>query len=478
MYSALFRAFAAILRLRCTARAAYGALPPWENPRVFKSNSLLAPHTPLRTYGSLSEALHEEGKRFPFVFDRRRPILERRLPESQWTLSLDTKESDAGVQSGRCPGWHLKLFRNPSALPGSHPPDIPPLVQVLPDIKNGDWVRWSSHRIRVPGCWEMQGHDYPIYTNVQFPWLRSHIPGVEEGNLPTGFAAISNMFAGVYAGATPKDYNPTAIYRRKIDLPAEWAEAVAKGERCVVLALQSVASAARIFVNGIEVGYTQDSFTESEVDITDALLARGVQHKDGHLLGLQVMRWSDGSWLEDQDHWWLSGLHRSVRLHCRPTKLSIKDFRVRTLVDSPYGDEADATLEVQVEIGSSADQEGNRGKIRCTLFKETTDGSKPVSVLSSSSDNNETNLSTVSLRVKSPAKWSPERPYLYTLGIELLSEKNAVIQVEVVRVGFRDVRISRVDDVVSLLKVPMYHDSPHRSIFLRSRSCSLGQRSF
>ena len=366
---------------------------------------------------------------------------------------------DAGVQSGQSPGWHFKLFNSPQELPGAVAPDVPPLVQVLPDLRTGDWVRWSRNTIRVPGCWEMQGHDRPIYTNVQFPWLRSHIPDVVEGVLPIpyGLSALGNMFAGMYAGAVPKDYNPTAVYRRKITLPNDWVGPVSRGERRVVLALQSVASAARIFVNGIDVGYTQDSFTEAEVDITEALLARGAGHKGGHLLGLQVMRWSDGAWLEDQDHWWLSGIHRSVRLHCRPAALSIADFCVRTLVDAPYGDAADATLEVKVDLGgeslkTSASGDAATaavgGHVRCTLFGEPGNDDKPVIVATGASDNDASGSSTVSIRVHAPAKWSPEHPSLYTLGIELVSEKDEVIQVEVVRVGFRDVRIARIDDKV------------------------------
>ena len=179
-YALLFRARAALCRCRCTRSSAYGSLPPWENPEVFKSASLLAPHTPLRAYSSLAQALNDDdddrggSRAYPFPFDRRRPVLERRLPESPWTISLDTNNAtDAGVQSGQSPGWHFKLFNSPLELSGAFPPDVPPLVQVLPDIRTGDWVRWSQNTIRVPGCWEMQGHDRPIYTNVQFPWLKA-----------------------------------------------------------------------------------------------------------------------------------------------------------------------------------------------------------------------------------------------------------------------------------------------------------------
>ena len=342
-YALLFRVRAALCRCRCTRSSAYGSLPPWENPEVFKSASLLAPHTPLRAYSSLAQALNDDdddrggSRAYPSHSIDSGPS-ERRLPESPWTISLDTNNAtDAGVQSGQSPGWHFKLFNSPLELPGAFPPDVPPLVQVLPDIRTGDWVRWSQNTIRVPGCWEMQGHDRPIYTNVQFPWLRSHIPDVVEGNLliPYGLSALGNMFAGIYAGAVPKEYNPTAIYRRKINLPKDWVGPVSRGERRVILALQSVASAARIFVNGVDVGYTQDSFTEAEVDITEALLSRGAGHKGGHLLGLQVMRWSDGAWLEDQDH---CGYLRTSRLSTPcPQHRAFKTF-VREPVDPPYGD--------------------------------------------------------------------------------------------------------------------------------------------
>ena len=178
VYAVHFRVHAALLRCRCSRRAAHAALPSWENPEFFQSESMLAPHTPLRSYDSLAQALNDDdgdgsgrsSNAYPFPFDRRRPILERRLPSSPWTLCLDTDDAvDAGVQSGQSPGWHFKLFQSPQELPGAVAPDVPPLVQVLPDVRTGDWVRWSRNTIRVPGCWEMQGHDRPIYTNVQFP---------------------------------------------------------------------------------------------------------------------------------------------------------------------------------------------------------------------------------------------------------------------------------------------------------------------
>ena len=95
-----------------------------------------------------------------------------------------------------------------------------------------------------------------------------------------------------------------------------------------------MSSAARVFVNGIDVGYFQDSFTETEIDITKAVQQHGV--KKEHVVVLQVMRFSDGSWLEDQDHWWLSGINRSVFLQSRPLKNAIVDYHTSTTLSNGY----------------------------------------------------------------------------------------------------------------------------------------------
>lgn len=151
----------------------------------------------------------------------------------------------------------------------------------------------TPQQITVPGNWETQGHGVPIYTNFNYPWP------VTPPYVPSA--------------------NPTAVYRLWVDVPPAWT---AGGHR-VFLHFGAVNNAFYCHVNGEEVGYSQDSCLPAEFDVTAVL-------KPGrNLVTATVIRFSDGSYLEDQDHWWLSGLYRSVYLLAKPA-VHVADFFVKT----------------------------------------------------------------------------------------------------------------------------------------------------
>lgn len=144
----------------------------------------------------------------------------------------------------------------------------------------------ESASITVPGLWQLQGYGAPQYTNVVYP-----IP-VDVPHVP--------------------DENPTGHYARSLAVPGDWADALAAGGR-VLLRFQGVDSAARVLVDGTEVGVTSGSRLTQEFDVTD-LLAGGEEHR----LEVQVVQWSVNTYVEDQDMWWMSGIFRSVDLLLRP----------------------------------------------------------------------------------------------------------------------------------------------------------------
>ena len=140
----------------------------------------------------------------------------------------------------------------------------------------GDWAT-----VAVPGCWTMQGYDRPQYTNVQMP----------------------------FAGPPPRvpDDNPTGVYRRAVTVPAGW-----RGQR-IVLHVGAAESVLYVHVNGAPVGMGKDSRLPQEFDLTD-IVEPGVSFE----LALTVVKWSDATYLEDQDHWYHAGLHRSVFVYATP----------------------------------------------------------------------------------------------------------------------------------------------------------------
>ena len=174
----------------------------------------------------------------------------------------------------------------------------------VPDIKQAPLEFWkegydvtSWNDIKVPSCWEMQGFGYAIYRNTQYPF-------------PFNPPYISRD-------------NPVGSYVRTFTVPSDW-----KGGR-VILHFGGVYSGHQVWVNGKEIGYSEDSCLPSEFDITDVL-------KPGeNTLAVRVFKWTDGSYLEDADHWRMAGIHREVMLMWRPD-VAIYDFGVRTKLDAEY----------------------------------------------------------------------------------------------------------------------------------------------
>ncbi|CAM9105095.1 unnamed protein product [Choristocarpus tenellus] len=216
--------------------------------------------------------------------------------------------------------------------------------QAPPDFEKVDFVDIPWGEIEVPGNWQLQdigGVDPPIYTNTNYPFP----------NKPP---------------YVPQD-NPTGCYRRTFTLPQDWLIPVVQGGDLhaglqqagrqegycsgdnlagrIFLIFNGVDSAFHCWVNGRLVGYGQGSRLPVEFDITEALKKREGQH----CVAVRVLRWSDGSYLEDQDHWWLSGIYRDVELVQRPAPIRIVDFITRPLLSpARNGKYTKAALEVEV----------------------------------------------------------------------------------------------------------------------------------
>ena len=267
--------------------------------------------------------------------------------------------------------WQFSYAASPSLAPaGFEQPDH-------------DCSGWD--RIHVPGHMQTQGYDVPAYVNTQYPW-----DGREE----------------VEPGQIPVRFNPTGSYVRTFTLPEHMQG------RPLYISFQGVESGFALWLNGQYVGYSEDSFTPSEFELTPYL-------KEGeNRLAVQVYKWTAGSWCEDQDFFRFSGIHRDVYLYVTPS-VHIWDLRIRTLLDDAY---TDARLAIDLKTQGS-------GRMNVTLVSP--DGEK-VFVREGCSLTD-----PFEQEVKAPLLWSAERPVLYTLCLELMDEAGELRETVVEKVGFR-----------------------------------------
>ena len=243
----------------------------------------------------------------------------------------------------------------------------------------------------VPGIFEVNGHGDATYKNFGYAWSTQFSPStdcrVEEKN------------------------NYTGSYRREVSVPADW-----KG-RQILFHVGSATSNFRLWVNGREVGYSEDSKVAAEFDIT-----RYVKPGESNLFAMQVMRWCDGSYFEDQDFWRLTGIAREVYLYSRPQQ-HVEDIRIVR---------ADAEGRLQVEVKAPAAK-------GCTLKAELTDMDGKTLWVENTVLNAQ--LSTLNCQLNNPSLWTAETPTLYTLTLTLADKKGTTLEVIPQKVGFRTVEI-------------------------------------
>ena len=268
-----------------------------------------------------------------------------------------------------------------------------------------DVSNWDD--ITVPANWQTEGYDHPKYTDTRLPWEGVEIPEL---------------------GVAPVKYNPVGSYRRDFTTPEDW-----DGKE-VFVSFQGVESAFYVWVNGELVGYSEDSYTAAEFDISKYLNAPGEQNN----ISVQVYRWSDGSYLEDQDFIRLSGIFRDVFLYSKDRGASIFDFNYTTDLDDNY---ENAVINTEVTLRRyNTEDEAKKYTVEATLFDADQNEVFSQSMGDVVFNENEAELQ-LSVDVENPKKWSAEDPNLYQLVYTLKDEEGNIVETAGCNVGFREVEI-------------------------------------
>jgi beta-galactosidase len=324
--------------------------------------------------------------------------------------------------------WRFRLLDSP------HEADV---AFVAPNFDDADW-----DGIDVPVSWTLQGFGAPAYTNVLMPFA------TEPPAVPA--------------------QNPTGLFRRSFEVPAGWL-----GRR-VTLTIGSAESVVYAWVNGVPVGMGKDSRLPSEFEITPHLVA------GQNTIALAVVQWSDATWLEDQDQWWLPGLHRSVSLTCT-ARTWIADLALQPSL----GEAGAATLDAELRVGFSTAPEPGwkvefelcdaRGKslakaagVEVPVFRR---GAPVIELVDGYVFQG--HVARASMALRGIAAWSHETPVMYRVVATLRSPAGEGAEIVTQRVGFRSIEVSRNQLLVNGQPVSIVGVNRHEWDDVRGRAVTL-----
>lgn len=297
--------------------------------------------------------------------------------------------------------WKFDWVRNPKERPTT--------------FMNETFDASSWDDIKVPSNWEVEGYGIPIYVNHQYEFADYKAPVANDMEL------IDKRYPK-NPGDVPDNYNPVGSYVREFTLDEAWKSKES------FLHIGAMKSGGFIWINGKYIGYSQGSKLPAEFNITKVL-------KTGkNTIALQIFRWTDGSYLECQDFWRISGIERNVFIYAQP-KTRIKDFEITSTLDKGY-ENGIFELEVELENHHAKDKE-------VTVSYQLYDGSillledrMPLSIIK-----NERNSISFKTKIDKAKQWSAEHPNLYTLIIETKDKRGNIQEVTSRKIGFRSVEI-------------------------------------
>ena len=377
---------------------------PWMNPNITSISRLKMNVSDLRMYTDVEKA--------------RRAVC---IPDLVATASSPFNKDDYCPNVWNLDGdWEFMLMET-----------VEDGLKMMMEERKNDKKLWKS--IPVPSNWTMVDdvNDNPIYTNIKYP-----------------FPCVPPFVP---------EKNPTGVYKLNFDLPTKWEESFDTEDTFSII-FHGVESAFFLHLNGHRIGYSQDSRLPASFDLTPFLKTKN------NVMYVVVCRWSDGSYLEDQDHWWMAGIHRSVEIVRSAKGMDICDFRVQGDMDGHLAVSVDlkpSSIDRIVVVNVYDDQQSDAmGGFQCGKIIWT--HSETVQELSDGC-----NISGIVPKVK---LWSAEFPNLYTITICLLDSNDCICQVEACRLGFRSVNIE--NGILLLNGKPITicgvnrheHDPDHRKV--------------
>lgn len=327
--------------------------------------------------------------------------------DAVWSYNNRERSDYMQMLTGIGEEWELNVFQNQEqaeAFMGDN-------AFFSPDFVRDDADGWKD--VELPQSWTTQGFDFSIYTNTQMPWQSKYDSGV---GVPTA----------------PTNYNPVGLYRKTFTVD----RGMMNSGRRVYIDFRGVESAYYVYVNGHEVGYSEDTFSPHKFDITDYL------QEGENLLAVKVHKFCDGTWFEDQDMIYDGGIFRDVYLTSAPL-VQIQDYHYTTDLDQNY---ENATLNISADIRnlSSTDQTG------WTLEAAAYDPAGNQILENAAVDiakvaSEKTGTFEFSTFVRSPKLWSAENPNLYALVLTLKDGQGNVVETVSTQLGFREIGFTRTE---------------------------------
>ena len=311
--------------------------------------------------------------------------------------------------------WYFHHAKNPALRPVGF------------EAESYDCHAWDT--IRVPAHWQLEGYGRPQYTNQTYPWDGHEV---------------------VRPGELPERENPVGSYVKYFSLPANWENAY--------ISLQGTESAVAVWLNGHYVGYSEDSFTPADFDLTPYLV------QGENKLALQVYRFTSGSWIEDQDFWRFSGIFREVLLYTKPL-VHVEDLEVKAV---PVHEYKDGEIELKVKWNSTEEK-----KLQVKLFSP--EGTLLVEEQQEAEGAEE---ACVKFSVTGARLWSAEAPHLYKAVLYVYDGAGELQEVVPQEIGIREFRLDPVDKLMKINGQRIVFKGTNRHEFDCYRGRAMEQASF
>ena len=308
--------------------------------------------------------------------------------------------------------WSLVVLQNQALAQGDAYKDF---YKTEYKATTNDW----KTNLQLPCSWTRQGFDFSIYTNVTMPWQSKYDSNVSAPNAPA-------------------NYNPVGLYRKTFKVTDDMKAANGR----VYLSFQGVESSYYVYVNGKEVGYSEDSYSPHSFDITDYLTTDG----SDNLLAVEVHKFCDGTWMEDQDMYYDGGIFRDVYLYSAPL-VHIQDYKVETDLDENY---ENATMKLNVTVANASKAAAEGYKVDVRLYDQdgkmfVNDMTMDLDTVPAADGDTDGSVSTAGSKlVLSPELWSAETPNLYTMVLSLYDSKTGTYMGSVSQqLGFREIEFTK-----------------------------------